>query len=101
MKKLIVFVIFINVVNLNFAANIDSISEDVNVVLQQEKSDSEIDITREEPPSDREIGQQQNQSLEKSLQKQAEEIPIVFGQWWFWVGLFVLILFLKLVIFKK
>jgi len=92
---------FINVVNLNFAANIDSINEDVNVVLQQEKSDSEIDITREEPSSDREIGQQENQPLEKSLQKQAEEIPIVFGQWWFWVGLFVLILFLKLVIFKK
>ncbi len=39
---------FISVVNLNFAANIDSINEDVNVILQQEKSDSEIDITPEE-----------------------------------------------------
>lgn len=92
---------FISVVNLNFAANIDSINEDVNVILQQEKSDSEIDITPEALSSNKEIGQQQIHPSEKSLQKQAEEIPIVFGQWWFWVGLFVVILFLKLVIFKK
>ena len=36
---------FISVVNLNFAANIDSINEDVNVILQQEKSDSELTYT--------------------------------------------------------
>ena len=92
---------FVGVANLNFAANIDSISEDVNVVLQQEKLASEIDITPEELTSNREISQQQNQPSEKSLQEQAEEIPIVFGQWWFWVGLFIAILFLKLVIFRK
>jgi hypothetical protein len=101
MKKLMVFVMFISVVSLNFAANIDSINEDVNVILQQEKSDSEIDITPKTLSSNKGISQQENHPLEKSLQKQAEEIPIVFGQWWFWVGLFVLILFLKLVIFKK
>ena len=50
---------FISVVNLNFAANIDSINEDVNVVLQQEKSDSEIDITPEALSINKEIGQQQ------------------------------------------
>lgn len=92
---------FISVVSLNFAANIDSINEDVNVILQQEKSDSEIDITPKTLSSNKGISQQENHPLEKSLQKQAEEIPIVFGQWWFWVGLFVVILFLKLVIFKK
>ena len=92
---------FISVVSLNFAANIDSINEDVNVILQQEKSDSEIDITPKTLSSNKEISQQENHPQEKSLQKQAEEIPIVFGQWWFWVGLFVVILFLKLVIFKK
>ena len=92
---------FVSVANLNFAANIDSISEDVNVVLQQEKLASEIDIAPEELSSNKEIRQQQNQPSEKSLQEQAEEIPIVFGQWWFWVGLFIVILFLKLVIFKK
>jgi len=92
---------FISVVNLNFAANIDSINEDVNFILQQEKSDSEIDIKPEALSSNKEISQQENHPQEKSLQKQAEEIPIVFGQWWFWVGLFVVILFLKLVIFKK
>ena len=96
-----VFVMFISVVSLNFAANIDSINEDVNVILQQEKSDSEIDITPKTLSSNKGISQQENHPLEKSLQKQAEEIPIVFGQWWFWVGLFVVILFLKLVIFKK
>ena len=101
MKKLMVFVVFVSVANLNFAANIDSISEDVNIVLQREKSDSEIDITPEELSHNREIRQQQNQPSEKSLQEQAEEIPIVFGQWWFWVGLFIAILFLKLVIFRK
>ena len=92
---------FVGVANLNFAANIDSISEDVNVVLQQEKLASEIDIAPEELSSNKEIRQQQNQPSEKSLQEQAEEIPIVFGQWWFWVGLFIAILFLKLVIFRK
>lgn len=92
---------FVSVANLNFAANIDSISEDVNVVLQQENLASEIDIAPEELSSNKEIRQQQNQPSEKSLQEQAEEIPIVFGQWWFWVGLFIVILFLKLVIFRK
>ena len=101
MKKLFVFVIFVSVVNLNFASNIDSINEDVNVVLQEERAASEIDITSEELSNKREISKEQNQQPNKSLQEQAEEIPVVFGQWWFWVGLFVVILFLKLVIFKK
>ena len=92
---------FVSVGNLNFAANKDSISEDVNIVLQQKKSASEIDTAPEELLSNKKIGQQQNQPSEKSLQEQAKEIPIVFGQWWFWIGLFVVILFLKLVIFKK
>ena len=92
---------FVSVGNLNFAANIDSISEGVNIVLQQEKSASEIGTAAEELLSNKKIGQQQNQPFEKSLQEQAKEIPIVFGQWWFWIGLFVVILFLKLVIFKK
>jgi len=101
MKKLFVFVLFISVVNLNFASNIDSINEDVNVVLQEERAASKIDITPEELSNKREIGKEQNQQSDKSLQEQAEEIPVVFGQWWFWVGLFAVILFLKLVIFKK
>jgi|SaaInlStandDraft_5_1057022.scaffolds.fasta_scaffold31827_3 hypothetical protein len=101
MKKLFVFVIFVSVVNLNFASNIDSINEDVNVVLQEERAASKIDITPEELSNKREISKEQNQQPNKSLQEQAEEIPVVFGQWWFWVGLFVVILFLKLVIFKK
>ncbi len=101
MKKLFVFVLFVSVVNLNFASNIDSINEDVNVVLQEERAASEIDITSEELSNKREISKEQNQQPNKSLQEQAEEIPVVFGQWWFWVGLFVVILFLKLVIFKK
>ena len=92
---------FVSVGNLNFAANIDSISEGVNIVLQQEKSASEIGTAAEELLSNKKIGQQQKQPFEKSLQEQAKEIPIVFGQWWFWIGLFVVILFLKLVIFKK
>ena len=92
---------FVSVANLNFASNIDSISEDVNVVLQQEKLASEIDIAPEELSSNKEIRQQQNQLSEKYLQEQAEEIPIVLGQWWFWVGLLIVILFLKLVIFRK
>ena len=57
---------FISVVNLNFAANIDSINEDVNVVLQQEKSDSEIDITPEALSINKEIGQQQIHQLQKN-----------------------------------
>ena len=101
MKKLFVFVLFISVVNLNFASNIDSINEDVNVVLQEERAASKIDITPEELSNKSEIGKEQNQQSDKSLQEQAEEIPVVFGQWWFWVGLFAVILFLKLVIFKK
>jgi len=43
----------------------------------------------------------ERQQSEKSLEQQAEEIPVVFGQWWFWVGFFAIILFLKFVIFKK
>jgi len=99
MKKLFVFVIFVSVVNLNFALNIDSINEDVTVVLQEERAASEIDITSGSPSNKME--KEQNKHSAKSLQEQAEEIPIVFGQWWFWVGLFAVILFLKLVIFKK
>lgn len=101
MKKLFVFVIFISVVNLNFALNIDSINEDVTVVLQEERAASEIDIAPGSPSKKMDIGKEQSQQPNKSLQEQAEEIPIVFGQWWFWVGLFAVILFLKLVIFKK
>ena len=77
---------FVSVGNLNFAANIDSISEGVNIVLQQEKSASEIGTAAEELLSNKKIGQQQKQPFEKSLQEQAKEIPIVFGQWWFGSG---------------
>ena len=101
MKKLFVFVLFVSLVNLNFASNTDSVNEDVNVVLEQGKSTSEIDITPGSPSDKMEVSKEQNQHSDKSLQEQAEEIPVVFGQWWFWVGLFVVILFLKLVIFKK
>ena len=97
MKKLVVFVLFINLQSLNFASNIDSINGDANVVLQEEKAASEIEI----PLNKKKIGKEQNQQSGKSLQEQAEEIPVVFGQWWFWVGLFAVVLFLKLVIFKK
>mgnify|MGYP001031189013 FL=1 len=88
MKKLFVFVLFVSLVNLSFASNIDSVKGDSNVVLHEERVSSEI-------------GKEPNQHSDKSLQEQAEEIPVVFGQWWFWVGLFAIILFLKLVIFKK
>ena len=101
MKKLFVFVLFVSLVNLNFSANIDSINGDVNVVLQEQKGSSEIDITPGSPSNKMEVSKEQNQHSDKSLQEQAEEIPVVFGQWWFWVGLFAVILFLKLVIFKK
>ena len=101
MKKLLVFVMFVSVVNLNFASNIDTINEDVTVVLQEERAASKIDITPEERSNKKQIGKERNQNSDKSLEEQAEEIPVVFGQWWFWVGLFVVILFLKLVIFKK
>jgi len=100
MKKLFVFVIFVSVVNLNLASNIDSVNGDVNVVLQEERASSEMDITPGNPSNKMEV-KEQNQHSGKSLQEQAEEIPVVFGQWWFWVGLFAVILFLKLVIFKK
>jgi len=101
MKKLFVFVIFLSVLNLNFGSNIDSIIKDVKVVLQEETASSEIEITPGSPSKKMDIGKEQNQQPNKSLQEQVEEIPVVFGQWWFWVGLFVVILFLKLVIFKK
>jgi hypothetical protein len=101
MKKLFVFVLFVSLVNLNFSANIDSINGDVNVVLQEQKGSSEIDITPGSHSKKMDIGKEQSQQPNKSLQEQAEEIPVVFGQWWFWVGLFAIILFLKLVIFKK
>ena len=101
MKKSFVFVLFVSLVNLNFASNIDSVNGDVNVALKEQKVSSEIDITPEGPSNKKEIGKEQNQHSDKSLQEQAEEIPVVFGQWWFWVGLFAVILFLKLVIFKK
>ena len=97
MKKLFVFVLFFSLQSLNFASNIDSINGDANVVLQEEKAASEIEI----PLNKKKIGKEQNQQSGKSLQEQAEEIPVVFGQWWFWVGLFAVVLFLKLVIFKK
>lgn len=92
---------FVGVGNLNFAANIDSTREGINIVLQEETASSEIEITHGSPSKKMDIGKEQNQQPNKSLQEQAEEIPVVFGQWWFWVGLFVVILFLKLVIFKK
>ena len=101
MKKLVVFVLFVSLVNLNFASNIDSINGDSNVVLQEERETSEIEITPKGTSNKKEIGKERNQQSGKSLKEQAEEIPVVFGQWWFWVGLFVVILFLKLVIFKK
>ena len=44
MKKLFVFVLFVSLVNLNFASNIDSINGDSNVVLQEERATSEIEI---------------------------------------------------------
>ncbi len=101
MKKLFVFVIFLSVLNLNFGSNIDSIIKDVKVVLQEETASSEIEITPEIPENIKQMDKERNQQSGKSLKEQAEEIPVVFGQWWFWVGLFVVILFLKLVIFKK
>ena len=101
MKKLVVFVLFVSLVNLYFASSIDSINGDSNVVLQEERETSEIEITPKGTSNKKEIGKERNQQSGKSLQEQAEEIPIVFGQWWFWVGLFAVVLFLKLVIFKK
>ena len=101
MKKLFVFVLFVSLFSLYFASNIDSISEGVNVVLQEGKVDLGIEITPVGPSKKKEIGKEQSKHSGKSLQEQAEEIPVVFGQWWFWVGLFAVILFLKLVIFKK
>ena len=101
MKKLFVFVLFFSLQSLNFASNIDSINGDANVVLQEEKAAPEIQIIDKIPLNKAETNKEQNQQLDKSLQEQAEEIPVVFGQWWFWVGLFAVVLFLKLVIFKK
>jgi len=101
MKKLFVFVLFVSLVNLNFAANIDSINGDSNVVLQEVRATSEIEINPKGTSISPEVDKEQDPQLEKSLKEQAEEIPVVFGQWWFWVGLFAVILFLKLVIFKK
>jgi len=101
MKKLFVFVLFVSLVNLNFASNIDSINGDSNVALQEGITTSEIEITPEGSLNKLEVDKEQYQELDKSLQEQAEEIPVVFGQWWFWVGLFAIVLFLKLVIFKK
>lgn len=101
MKKLFVFVLFVSLVNLNFASNIDSINGDSNVALQEGITTSEIEITPGGALNKTEVDKEQYQELDKSLQEQAEEIPVVFGQWWFWVGLFAIVLFLKLVIFKK
>jgi len=101
MKKLVVFVLFVSLVNLSFASNIASVKGDSNVVLHEERGTSEIEITPKGTSNKKEVDKEQNQQPDKSLQEQAEEIPVVFGQWWFWVGLFAVILFLKLVIFKK
>lgn len=38
---------------------------------------------------------------EDSIQNGSEEIPLVFAKWWFWVGLILILLFIKYVIFKK
>ena len=101
MKNLLVLLMFVSVVSINFASNADSIKEDVNVVLKQGRANLEIESTPEIPENIKQIDKERNQQSGKSLKEQAEEIPVVFGQWWFWVGLFVVILFLKLVIFKK
>ena len=101
MKKLVVFLLFISLVNINFASNLDSINGDVNFILKEGRANPEFEITPGVISNKKEISNEQNQQLGKSLQEQAEEIPVVFGQWWFWVGLFAVILFLKLVIFKK
>lgn len=29
------------------------------------------------------------------------EIPLVFAKWWFWVGLIIILIFIKYVVFKK
>jgi len=62
-----------------------------NYNLEEDKTESKIDS----------VVAGENKQSEKSLEQQAEEIPVVFGQWWFWVGFFAIILFLKFVIFKK
>jgi len=101
MKNLLVLLMFVSVVSIKFASNADSIKEDVNIVLKQGRANQEIEITPEIPENIKQMDKERNQQSGKSLKEQAEEIPVVFGQWWFWVGLFVVILFLKLVIFKK
>ena len=101
MKKLLVIVLFASLTNLNFATAKDSIYEKDSIVLEEKAVDSETEIVSGEPAIQRVEEKEEEQKSEKSLQEQAEEIPVVFGQWWFWVGLFAVILFLKFVIFKK
>ena len=101
MKNLLVLLMFVSVVSIKFASNIDSINGDSNFALKEGRTTSEIGITPGGSLNKMEVDKEQNQHSGKSLQEQAEEIPVVFGQWWFWIGLFVVILFLKLVIFKK
>lgn len=35
------------------------------------------------------------------LAKQVEHAPLVFTQWWFWVGLIVILIVFRVTIFKK
>ena len=70
-----------------------SFADSFNMEAQENDSTNIINVT--------DLTDKSAPQKEKSLEQQAEEIPVVFGQWWFWVGLFSIILFLKLVIFKK
>lgn len=93
MKRFIAIILFGGLINFAVASNNDTVEVSSDTMLvNAEPVSNDIENNTSSPE------ESQN---EKSIQQQAEEIPVVFGQWWFWVGLFTMILFLKLVIFKK
>jgi len=89
MKKSILLLFLLGLFNINYAINKDSTYQDTisTVIYKGDESQSQMPLNRAEK--------------EQALKEQAEKIPVVFGQWWFWVGLMLMILFLKFVIFKK
>lgn len=75
--------------------NIDSLS--VSDSVENERA---VPLSPNVQKSDSTKVEEEKES-EKAKEEVNEEIPLVFAQWWFWVGLILILLFIKYVVFKK